>query len=260
MLSNARGKRKNFQTFSTCALLSSREISGEGGGENIKLDKRGRSSRIWERRQVTGMGGHYERDIILQLEELTAENEDLKRENQRLRRENRHLRDENARLAKRLEMIEATTDERISQALEAAVAKATAQLIDEIAEREKEILRLNGRIGKNSSNSSKPPSSNGFKKIPNNRKKSGKKQGGQAGHKGAKLNIPENLDELVEQGWAEHVVISDIPDGEVYVSDWTVDLKVSVVYTEHRRAPGKLPKIEYGPQVIPANSVRCVSV
>jgi len=195
------------------------------------------------------MGGHYERDIIRQLEELTAEDEDLKRENQRLRRENRQLRAENARLAKRLETIEATIDKRISQAVEAALAKATAPLLEAIAERDKEILRLKGQIEKNSSNSSKPPSSNGFKKIPNNREKSGKKQGGQAGHKGAKLNIPENLDELVEQGWAEHVVISDIPDGEAYVSDWTVDLKVSVVYTEHCRAPGKLPKIEYGPQV-----------
>ncbi len=169
------------------------------------------------------MGGHYERDIIRQTEELTAENEKLKRENQRLRRENRQLRAENARLAKRLETIEATMDERISQAVEAAVAKATAPLLEAIAEKDKEILRLKGQIEKDSSNSSKPPSSNGFKKIPNNRERSGKKQGGQTGHKGAKLNIPENLDELVEQGWAEHVVISDVPDGEAYVSDWTVD-------------------------------------
>ncbi len=122
------------------------------------------------------MGGHYERDIIRQMEELTTENEELKRENQRLGRENRQLRAENARLVKRLEMIEATIDERISQAVEAAVAKARAPLHEAIAEKDKEILRLKGQIEKDSSNSSKPPSSNGFKKIPNNRERSGKKR------------------------------------------------------------------------------------
>ncbi len=127
------------------------------------------------------MGGHYERDIIRQVEELTAENEELKRENQRLRRENRQLRAENARLAKRLETIEATMEERINQAVEAAVAKATGPLLEAIAKKDKEILRLKGQIEKNSSNSSKPPSSNGFKKVPNNRERSGKKQGGQGG-------------------------------------------------------------------------------
>ncbi len=57
----------------------------------ISSTKRGRSNRIRERRQVTGMGGHYERDIIRQSEELTYENEELKWENQGLRRENREL-------------------------------------------------------------------------------------------------------------------------------------------------------------------------
>ncbi len=125
------------------------------------------------------MFGHYERDIIRQLEELTSENEELKRENQRLRRENRQLRAENARLAKHLETIEAGIDKRITQAVETAVAKATVPLLEAIEEKDKEILRLKSQIEKDSSNSSKPSSSNGFKKIPNNRERSGKKQGGQ---------------------------------------------------------------------------------
>ncbi len=195
------------------------------------------------------MGGHYERDIFRQLEELTVKNEQLKQENQELRREKRQLRKENARLEKRLETLEATMEDRISRAVEAAVAKATAPMLETIAEKDKEILRLKGQLRKDSSNSSKPTSSNGFKKVPNNREKSGRKQGGQAGHKGTKLHIPENLEELVEQGVAEHNIITDVADGEAYVSDWTVDVKVKVVYTEHRRKPGKLPKIEYGPQV-----------
>ncbi len=103
-------------------------------GREKSSTKRGRSSRIWGRRQVNGMGVHYERDIILQMEELTSENEELKRENKSLRRENRQLRAENARLAKHLETMEATIAERINQAVEAVVTKATAPLLEAIAE------------------------------------------------------------------------------------------------------------------------------
>ena len=52
----------------------------------------------------------------------------------------------------------------------------------------------------------------------------------------------------MEQGVAEHIILSDVADGEAYVSDWTVDIKTITVYTEYRRSPGKPPAIQYGPQ------------
>jgi transposase len=185
-------------------------------------------------------------DIFRQLEELIIENEQLKKENKKLRAENRCLRTENARRTQRLEALETDIEDRINKAVEDAVAKATAPLLETIAEKDKEILRLKAQIGKNSS---KPSSSNGFKKIPNNREKSEKKHGGQPGHKGCRLDIPKNLDELVKEGKAEHIILSDVADGEAYVSDWTVDVKTIIVYTEHRRSPGKPPEIEYGLQL-----------
>lgn len=188
-------------------------------------------------------------DIFRQLEELMVENEQLKKENKELRTENRRLRAENTRLTQRIGLLETTLEDRISKTVEEAVAKATAPLLETIAEKDKEILRLKSQIAKNSSNSSKPPSSNGFKQIPNNREKSGRKQGGQQGHKGTRLDIPQNLDELAEQGVAEHIILSDVPEGEAYVSDWTVDLKVVTVYTEYRRSPGLPPAIQYGPHL-----------
>lgn len=60
--------------------------------------------------------------------------------------------------------------------------------------------RLVHRTGMNSANSSKPPSTDGFKRpVPqSNREKSGRKPGGQTGHKGSTVTIPHEPDEVVE--------------------------------------------------------------
>ncbi len=137
--------------------------------------------------------------------------------------------------------------------LEAKLSSVTAELtakiemlLGEVAKRDDEIARLKTQIGKDSSNSSKPPSSNGLKKVPNSREKSGKKQGGQKGHKGSTLIIPENLNELVAEGKAEHEIIIAVSEGEPWVSDWEIDIKTVTVYKETRRAVGAPPRIEYG--------------
>jgi len=120
--------------------------------------------------------------LLKQIDELTLENEGLHQENKRLRTENRKFRAESVRLRDRLEKLEELLEDRISESVEEAVSKAVAPLQIIIAEKEKEILRLKSQIDKDSS---KPSSSNGFRKIPNNREKSGKSQGGQPGHKGS---------------------------------------------------------------------------
>ena len=63
----------------------------------------------------------------------------------------------------------------------------------------KRVRELEERLAKNSSNSSKPPSTDGFSKPkPKNlRKKSGKKPGGQKGHKGHRLEPVENPDHTI---------------------------------------------------------------
>lgn len=61
---------------------------------------------------------------------------------------------------------------------------------DLIAEKDAEIAELKRRLGMNSNNSSKPPSSDGYEKKPapkSLRGKSGKKSGGQKGHEGKNL-------------------------------------------------------------------------
>ena len=73
------------------------------------------------------------------------------------------------------------------QKLEAENRKLKAVIV----KMEARIAELERRLGMDSSNSSKPPSTDGFKKKNRSlRKPSGKKPGGQNGHKGATLELP----------------------------------------------------------------------
>ena len=66
-----------------------------------------------------------------------------------------------------------------------------------IAELNATIKELREQLNKNSGNSSKPPSSDGFKKAPKSlREKSGKKRGGQKGHQGTHLAVLSKPDEI----------------------------------------------------------------
>ena len=112
---------------------------------------------------------NYEKGIFHQLTETIEENERLKEDNKELRQENRELKTEVRNLRNRIAEIEETLEERIKKAVNAAVKIAVEPLCTEIERKDMEISRLKAIINKDSSNSGNPPSSNGFKKIPNNR-------------------------------------------------------------------------------------------
>jgi transposase len=69
------------------------------------------------------------------------------------------------------------------------------QLTEQIKQQAEKISELEARLNHNSTNSSMPPSSDVFTKPQSLRKSSGKKAGGQAGHKGKgfKLTQPPDL-------------------------------------------------------------------
>jgi transposase len=74
-----------------------------------------------------------------------------------------------------------------------------ANLMSRLDWLEKRVKELESQLKKNSSNSSKPPSSDGYKKqIKNNRETSGKKQGAQEGHEGTTLQMVKTPDKVVK--------------------------------------------------------------
>jgi len=172
--------------------------------------------------------------------------EEFQNEIQSLRAENRVLREENGMLRAKISELEATMSDRISEYVTKAVELATAPLLEELNKAHTEISRLKAIINKDSTNSSKPSSTNGLKGIPNSREKSGKGQGGQKGHIGRRLKLPENMAEFEKKGIIERRIQDHTNGSSEYVSRFTIDLEMKVVVTEHRFAIGEtLPESLY---------------
>lgn len=188
----------------------------------------------------------YPKQMYQQLVEQTEKGERLESENKELHRKNRLLSVELAHVCQQKETLAQTMEARIAAAVDQAVSKAIEPLRATIQKQAAEIDRLKSIINKDSSNSSKPPSSDGFQKRPNSREASARKAGGQPGHKGHRLSIPSNLKELVESGQAKHEISSRNIMAGPYVSDWEIDWVCMPIFREHRRAPGKPPMVRYG--------------
>ncbi len=88
-----------------------------------------------------------------------------------------------------------TADDRIAE-LEAEVTALRAQVQELLVQNQ----QLRARLAKDSHNSSKPPSTDplGRKRPRSQRRRSGKKPGGQLGHRGETLHLVATPDELVE--------------------------------------------------------------
>lgn len=80
-----------------------------------------------------------------------------------------------------------------------AVVTLVVQLQDVMEQLETRVSRLEAQINQNSRNSSKPPSSDGFKRPPprSQRKKSKRHSGGQPGHSGATLGMVQTPDRVI---------------------------------------------------------------
>ncbi len=103
---------------------------------------------------------------------------------------------------------------------------------------EAENAELKARINSNSSNSSKPPSSDGYKKKPAFPKNKNGKQGGQSGHEGRTLHQVDSPDKTIsckpgsckcgycfspeEMGLSEKRQIFDLPRPRLEVTEYQI--------------------------------------
>lgn len=93
--------------------------------------------------------------------------------------------------------------------------------------------RLKKQLNNDSNNSSKPPSSDIKRNIPNNREKSNKKAGAQNGHAGHFLSKQE-VEEKIRKGEYKTEIIHRGEIQKEYISKYILDLKVDVIAREYR--------------------------
>lgn len=144
-----------------------------------------------------------------------------------------------------------------------------------VVELQETIKELRRQLNQNSNNSSKPPSSDGLKKpkTKSQRAPSGKKPGGQKGHKGSHMSIPHEPDE-VRQHFPEKCqtcrhLAKCLADGSVFVCGekrYEVNAEINTTVTEHQSLrvhncphgeecdPGKFPDgikayVQYGDSI-----------
>lgn len=99
------------------------------------------------------------------------------------------------------------------------------------------IRLLVGRLGMNSKNSSKPPSSDPNRERKDKKDKTGRKTGGQPGHKGARLQQVKNPDEIVELKVNREEL--PLPDDAYFATDLVdvrqvIEIKLSKHVLEYR--------------------------
>lgn len=172
------------------------------------------------------MGGNYEKSMYNQLMDVMARLDTVERESKKeishlndelsnLKKENRHLREEN-------------------------------QLLKD------DNARLKSILNHDSSNTSQPPSTDQKGGKPantyNGRTKTGRKAGGQKGHRGTTLTKAE-VEEKIRCGLCRHEIKTiGNPSTSLYVTKYVVDLNVETVVTEVRIYADRDGKVHIPPQ------------
>lgn len=200
-------------------------------------------------------------ELVKELEAQRAENQAL---HENLAKALSGLEQANARI----KQLEAQVAE--NQSLHRTLTKA----LEDLEEANARVKQLEGQAAKDSHNSSKPPSSNGFKepkrKTASLREKSGKKSGGQPGHVGKTLMMVEHPDRTIlltpeqcvhcQQDLAkaslcrtERVQKFDLPGIGLEVTEYQVEVKVCPCCQAETRAdlPDGLTaaSVQYGPNI-----------
>ena len=183
---------------------------------------------------------------------LKCENERLKKENKKLKNKNKDLEAQKKTYFNKLQIQneqleilrkENKTEECKELKRKYSIAKDEIdKLRKEIDNKDSIIQALKARLNKNSTNSSKPSSTDAFKKVIHNcREKTGRKVGGQKNHIGATLNKKEPtkiIDKKIEKCECGGKVENNIE----YEAKQLIDIEIKVNVIEERVYEGKCCK------------------
>jgi transposase len=200
---------------------------------------------------------------------------ELGKELQVQRSENQSLRNDLAKALESLEQANAYIKHLEGQIAEnQSLRTDLAKALEGLEQANARIKQLEGQVAKDSHNSSRPPSSDGFKeprrKTRSLREKSGKKSGGQPGHPGRTLMMVEHPDQTVlltpercqhcqEDLSAaplcrrERVQVFDLPSLGLQVTEYQIEVKACSCCQSETRADWPdgltLASAQYGPNV-----------
>ncbi|PLR78336.1 hypothetical protein CU633_05875 [Bacillus sp. V3-13] len=135
----------------------------------------------------------------------------------------------------------------ISEGKPSDIAQFITMLVEHIVKLEKRVKELERQVGSNSSNSNKPPSSDGLRK-PKSLRVPGGKKGAPKGHEGHTLKMSVTPDEII---WHEPVTCSQCNHSLLHVPVESVKKRQTVdvptprlIYTEHRAVSKCCPNCE----------------
>ena len=156
--------------------------------------------------------------------------------------ERQHYLAEIERLTKLTDMLTSTINAQTETI--AAQTETIAEMTAKIEALQQMVKELTEQVKKDSHNSSKPPSSDGYGKKPNPkslRERSGRKQGGQKGHSGKNMSIPHEPDEVKthfpDKCLRCHNLAECISNETLKACDdarYVVDVVVSTYVTKHQ--------------------------
>jgi len=174
------------------------------------------------------MAGNYEKGLFNQLQDVIQSFEKLSSEFAQFKVSHKH---EIAALkeAHRQEIAE----------LQATHQQEITMLKGRITSLESENTLLKARINKDSGNSGKPPSSDGFKKPQNSREKSGRRPGGQPGHQGYTATLCEAPDEVINLNQETCDCGGTIRYSDGFERRQHIDLRIHTHVTEYQSGNGK---------------------
>ncbi len=124
-------------------------------------------------------------ELAKKVDFLSGRLSEVERENQMIKKESREL-------TKRIDLLEPLAEDNKDLRQENSALKT------ENTELKSKVAELEARLNSNSRNSSKPPSSDGYKRKPAFPRKKKGKQGGQQGHQGRTLRQVEHPDKTVK--------------------------------------------------------------